>query len=104
MTAPSRIPHGEAVRNAVRVEWMQLETAADAEHAKAWLEAHGVAASAGYILGVGTIGPYVLRLKTAGSPMAHARLGQVLAFVPESGEFSVWDWQRFVEAHPGVEA
>ena len=95
VTAPSRIPHGEAVRNAVRVEWMRLDSDAAVDQALAWLEAHGVKA---YRVGRG------LWITTENGDFLPAPPGRVLVLVPESGEFSVWDWERFVVAHPGVEA
>ena len=97
MTAPPQIPHGEAVRHSVRVEWMRLETAADVDHAFAWLAAHGVLTDR---IGAGLVA------YGAGDDCAHlyARIGDRLTYDPDSGEFSVWPEDRYQKAHQEVGA
>lgn len=89
------IPHGEAVRNAVRVEWMRLEYFGDLGNAKAWVEAHGLSAHVAGGRGLIIWDEQAIR-------RLNAYLGQVLAFNPASGEFTVWEPEHFQAAHSEV--
>jgi hypothetical protein len=95
VTAPSRIPHGVAVRNAVRVEWMRLDTVADLDAAADWLADHDITTRAGFD---------AVWLYVPGRTVLPARLGDRLTYDPDSGEFSVWPEERYREAHQEVDA